>query len=403
MKLSENSSINKRKLVKTIRERVRRIVLKKDEYWDSSVGNTTDLLLTSQKSNIKLKEKFIDSQAYITRNKLMISYYVPTINKSIIEFTKKQNLELDKIVLLNDFSPPNYSKDDNWFFDKEGKIFTKAFAPVSKRRSQRITNDKSWKNAIKAIKSLKSANLRKNKSVVLEAIFNKVALNKIWDITTEKSNWSITYWIKDFDWMNKPKIQEMLSEHFDKTNPALKFESNALIYKDNFTEEEKVAYLAEIKYGSWWDLMESEVDTEEKKEFTKSYISKRTKAILFLIQNPILDLKDCSEYNDQMISFIVDEMNKPVINLNGQNVVGWQRDVRYSKDQIEEYLFEALLNLNSSLGRMVTLENWESLISHPNFVKQSSYENVFGFIIDNHSKQTSKSKTIMFILFRYFK
>ena len=104
-----------------------------------------------------------------------------------------------------------------------------------------------------------------------------------------------------------------------------------------------------------------------------------------------------------MISFIVDEMNKPVINLNGQNVVGWQRDVRYSKDQIEEYPFEALLNLNSSLGRMVTLENWESLISHPNFVKQSSYENVFGFIIDNHSKQTSKSKTIMFILFRFFK
>ena len=75
-----------------------------------------------------------------------------------------------------------------------------------------------------------------------------MALNKIWDITSEKSNWSITYWIKDFDWMNKPKIQEMLSEHFDKTNPALKFESNALIYKDNFIEEEKVAYLAEIKY-----------------------------------------------------------------------------------------------------------------------------------------------------------
>ena len=63
--------------------------------------------------------------------------------------------------------------------------------------------------------------------------------------------------------------------------------------------------------------MESEVDSEEKKEFTKSYISKRTKAILFLIQNPILDLKDCSEYNDQIISFIVDEINKPVINLNG--------------------------------------------------------------------------------------
>ena len=74
----------------------------------------------------------------------MISYYVPTINKSVIEFTDKQDLELEKVVLLNDFSPPNYSKFDNWFFYKEGKIFTKAFVPVNKRRSQRIANDKFW-------------------------------------------------------------------------------------------------------------------------------------------------------------------------------------------------------------------------------------------------------------------
>ena len=61
--------------------------------------------------------------------------------------------------------------------------------------------------------------------------------------------------------------------------------------------------------------------------------------ILYLIKNPILDLTDCSEYNDQIISFIVDDTNKPVINLNGENFVGWKRDVWYSKDQIEEYTF----------------------------------------------------------------
>ena len=75
--------------------------------------------------------------------------------------------------------------------------------------------------------------------------------------------------------MIKSKIQEMLSEHFDKTNPALKIENNALIFKDNFTEEEKVVYLADLKYGSWWDLMKSEIESHEKKEFTKSYISKK--------------------------------------------------------------------------------------------------------------------------------
>ena len=39
-------------------------------------------------------------------------------------------------MLLNDFFPPNYSKDDNGFFDKDGIIFTKVFALVIKRRSQ---------------------------------------------------------------------------------------------------------------------------------------------------------------------------------------------------------------------------------------------------------------------------
>ena len=83
--------------------------------------------------------------------------------------------------------------------------------------------------------------------------------------------------------MNKSKIQVMLIEHFYKTNPALKFESNALIYKDNFTEEEKLVYLTDIKYGCWWDRKESEVDSDEKK-FTKSYLSKRTIVILYLIK-----------------------------------------------------------------------------------------------------------------------
>ena len=61
----------------------------------------------------------------------------------------------------------------------------------------------------------------------------------------------------------------------------------------------------------------------------------------------------------------------------------------FDHTKVEEYTFEALLNLNSTIGRIIAIQNLENLVSHPNFAKQKSYENTFGFIIDADSKYKS--------------
>ena len=69
---------------------------------------------------------------------------MPTISKTDIQFSNKLIGEIDRIVTLNDFSPPNFSKDLNKFFDAEGKVFNEDYIPIYKRKSNLITNNKSW-------------------------------------------------------------------------------------------------------------------------------------------------------------------------------------------------------------------------------------------------------------------
>ena len=221
-------------------------------------------------------------------------------------------------------------------------------------------------------------------------MFNKV--NKIPtgdDILDETDKWD-THWIKGFDWMDNAWIKNIFDDHFYVNVSALKIKGSAILHKVNINEDEKTAYLAGIKYGSWWYLMDESPITDEEKDNIITSIINRAKTILYLISNPILSFKKWEEYLKSVLSFLVYEMNKPLVNLNNQNIVGWQKDVRFDQAKVEEYPFEALLNLNSTIGRIIAIQNWESLVSHPNFAKQKSYENVFGLIIDNDLKYKSK-------------
>ena len=83
-------------------------------------------------------------------------------------------------------------------------------------------------------------------------------------------------------------------------------------------------------------------------------------------------------------------MNKSVINDQNKKVIGWQSEESFSNSLIHDYPFEVILHINSIKGRIIVLSLWRDLVSHSNFVYQTNYKNVFGFIIDSKETETSK-------------
>ena len=137
------------------------------------------------------------------------------------------------------------------------------------------------------------------------------------------------------------------------------------------------------------DFLKKFLDDEEK-EWLWNQIVARVKAIKYLIKNPIIMKNKWEEILNKTLKFVVDEMERSSINPFGQKVIGWQSGTKYSKDTIYLFPFECILWLNSTSGRMMVLNHWKNLVSHPNFVKQKTWEHVYNFTIESDPKASSK-------------
>lgn len=82
---------------------------------------------------------------------------------------------------------------------------------------------------------------------------------------------------------------------------------------------------------------------------------------------------------DKLWDYIIWEMEKPIASPAGENLWGWQNGFRLSKEQIIKSPFHAMLLLNSTRGRLHTIQNWEKLIIDPHFLNRDVFDNVFGF------------------------
>ena len=91
--------------------------------------------------------------------------------------------------------------------------------------------------------------------------------------------------------MDNPWIKQILAEYFYVNASALKIKESVLLHKVNINKDEKTAYLAEIKYGSWSYLMDVNSITNEEKDNIITFIINRAKMILCMISNSILSNK----------------------------------------------------------------------------------------------------------------
>ena len=117
------------------------------------------------------------------------------------------------------------------------------------------------------------------------------------------------------------------------------------------------------------------------------------------MKNLIISMWIWSENWDKLLEFIANEMEKN-LNYSLRTVCkSWQSEVRYQREEVQEFQFEWVLSLNSTVGRIMIVNYLESFISHPNIVRQKFCENVL-FSIESNASYKSKycNDNIDFIL-----
>ena len=100
---------------------------------------------------------------------------------------------------------------------------------------------------------------------------------------------------------------------------------------------------------------------------------------------------------DILQSFIIKELEVTSENKEAEYLPGRQHNFFINKDIINKRLFEWMMKLNSTHGRLFVLINWEEITCISCFINQINYEHIFGFKIDPNEPINNKYllKTIL--------
>ena len=401
-KLNEHASqlytskeINKERWMINIKKRVQMHMFNsKLKPCESTFKNNLNNQIIVEDDKIK-KDIFISPESHIKTDRKNVAYYVPEIDRRPIQIKRRYLNKAEQILFLNNFVSQNYSTVDNWWVDAIDNEYSSKMIPVHARRRKQITKDNSSIKIVKKIIEQTKSELNWAHLTIFNSIYSKTSNKIATEVEAEDVNYLNTDSLKDFCWKDEQNMSEMISNHFKQIKKVSKVKSTSLLDLPTKTNDYKIAYWAEMMYGSWSALLEQSLDSEEDIKFIINYMIRRAKTILYMLENPMLSLKDSKEYWDKILSFIINEMSRPLVNKKGESVVGWQRDHRYSTEDILEFPMQWILSTNSTSGRMMVCYNWESIVDHPYFVKQSLYKNVFGFCIENDAKLSSKFKLIL--------
>ena len=126
-------------------------------------------------------------------------------------------------------------------------------------------------------------------------------------------------------------------------------------------------------------MFKSNVKNDAEKLLLVKQIRQRCLRIKDYVWYQLIDEKLFKEYLDKQIAYIIDYYARNPLNQHKSNVIGWQVSPIFSKELIQQYPFEALLRVQGAYPRLVTLEKFEQLSSHPDFIKASSFDEIFSW------------------------
>ena len=203
--------------------------------------------------------------------------------------------------------------------------------------------------------------------------------------------------IQDF-WFNEVKKSEVdINKHIHRTKRLSILEVKDYFESEDIIDSDKLDYLANAFYGSYPEFLELDIKSKKGKDKIKDWFLKRCYTIKYWIENLSFNSKINRKYIDSELKFIVSELEENDFNRQKEHLPGEQKLFFVGKQSIEERLFEYIIKINSTRGRLYVILNWEKLICMPGFNHQKYYDNVFGFQYLDEGDCSSKYLHVLII------
>ena len=284
---------------------------------ESKFKNNLNNQIIVEDDKIKM-DIFISPESHIKTDRKNFAYYVPEIDRRPIQIKRRYLNKAEQILFLNNFVPQNYSIVDNWWVDAIDNEYSSKMISVHVRRRKQITKDNSSIKIVKKIIEQTKSELNFAHLTIFNSIYSKTSNKIATEVEAEDVNYLNTYSLQDFCWKDEQNMSEMISNHFKQIKKVSKVKSTSLLDLPTKTNDDKITYWAEMMYGSCSALLEQCLDSEEDIKFVINYMIRRAKTILYMLENPMLSLKDSKEYWDKILSFIIYEMSRPLVNKKGK-------------------------------------------------------------------------------------
>ena len=185
--------------------------------------------------------------------------------------------------------------------------------------------------------------------------------------------------LKEITWLKSPELKEKIQKHVyglrKLSTYNLKEHFDVHGCPDIITEAEQWEYL----YGTYPGFLDQKWKDDLEKNKLIAWLEQRKMAIKYISDHQILEYKINQKYIDNLLSFIMSELEWNQENKSKEHLPGRQHNYFFSREIIYKRLFEWMMKLNSTCGRLYVLINWEEIACIPNFINQVSYEHIFGF------------------------
>ena len=379
------------------------IISNNSEAFDEQlIENYSEASSSSKESEIEEENsrgkriKFKDYSKHLWVNGTSVTYFVPEIGKCSIVFSQEEIKSVEQALTWGDVFPDNYDRISQQWIDKAKWKEPNSENPKFTLFYHSYKNEPLLNNALSNQRKRDTKAFNKACEKSIEKLHKKFCtFEKGWAKNNQRHVYEKQSF-RGFKWNSFDKNKTMLKSFYcDKIKPVLvqpldlnEFTNGRLSLKSQM--------LAEWLFGSAPKILESVI--ADPVDFTKVYknVRKRHSSIIYLLKNPRLS-KTCSKAAwEKMINPLSYEMNHSLLNSKNESVVGFQYQVKLIKEVVDQFPFDAALIMNSSIGRLYVVENYDRLISHPEFIKSKMCRNTFGFTIE--TDQDAKSKLFIVLL-----
>ena len=323
-------------------------------------------------------------------NKLTLN--LPDINEVKIAIDDRDLLKIDNEIYWSQWKTNEINKESDNNSMKNSESVISQIVDLRKQMKKNVP-----KYTIDKLK-IEKAKIDQ-KAQYDEAVFKSIKLLanffcKTFENSDElKDNDELLYeYIPDYQWLKAGRVVSDFNNLMAVVKEGKYMHTFPYFKKAWDSYDDCIPVIAENIFSSFWRLWtDNEIDIAGVNVLWNK-IKKRHEIINYSIQNLQLDESISRIYCKKLLSFLEVEVNMNRKTNSGDFKVGcYNGDIIDSK-LIEKFPFEVLISINSTFARIKTLTIWNELSSWPEFLRQTSFDNVFGFTAKDLDSFYSKSR-----------